>query len=171
MRFGAWSLVLASAENSNAPYFYESVYCLVSALTSSSVWRHRALFCFQATWRTIMFSSWRADSANVYSITSGKSRAISHANNTKTSLITTLDLQNDWKSSPGKISTETPLERYPGSRGPFSKYLRWNKPFLWFDKAPKWMNMNMMISCYALSCWAQFCSVVCMMSMMLNSHR
>ena len=115
-------------------------------------------FCFQATWRTIMFSSWRADSANVYSITSGKSRAISHAKNTKTSLITTLDLPNDWKSSPAKLSTETPLERYPGSRGPFSKYLRWNKPFLWFDKAPEWMNMNMMISCYALSCWAQFCS-------------
>ena len=22
--------------------------------------------------------------------------------------------------------------------------------------------MNVMISCYALSCWAQFCSVVCM---------
>ena len=27
--------------------------------------------------------------------------------------------------------------------------------------------MNVMISCYSLSCWAQFCSVVCMMSMML----
>ena len=26
------------------------------------------------------------------------------------------------------------------------------------------------LSCYPLSCWAQFCSVVCMMSMMLNSH-
>ena len=27
--------------------------------------------------------------------------------------------------------------------------------------------MNVIISCYALSCWAQFCSVGCMMFMML----
>ena len=35
------------------------------------------------------------------------------------------------------ISIALPLFTYPGSRGPFSKYLIWNKPCLLFDKAPE----------------------------------
>ena len=31
----------------------------------------------------------------------------------------------------------THLEAYPGYKGPFSKYLRWNKPCSRFDKAPE----------------------------------
>ena len=31
---------------------------------------------------------------------------------------------------------------YPGSRGPFSKYLIWNKPCLRFDKAPEFFFLS-----------------------------
>ena len=30
----------------------------------------------------------------------------------------------------------------PGSRGPFSKYLIWNKPYLRFDKAPEFFPLD-----------------------------
>ena len=43
----------------------------------------RSISCFQATWRTIMFYLLRAGSANIYWITTGESRAISHTNDTQ----------------------------------------------------------------------------------------
>ena len=55
----------------------------MSALTSSSVWRYRAFCICRQHGVLSCFFPLRADSANVYSITSGDSRAIFCANNTQ----------------------------------------------------------------------------------------
>ena len=46
---------------------------------------------------------------------------------------------------------------YPGSRGPFSKYLIWNKPCLRFDKAPETLFFSSGICSW--SSWVQFLRV------------